>query len=91
MGALPLDEFLRQVVVLDTRAPYVYIGTLEEYDDMFITLRDAAVHDCTESPITREQHVAEVKRFGLRVSRKRLKVKCSDVVSLSRLDDVVVD
>ncbi len=86
-----MDEFLNAVIVLDSRAPYVYIGTLESYDDMFVTLKDASVHDCAESPITREQHVAEVRRFGLRVSRKYVKIKFSDIVGISRLDDVVVD
>jgi len=89
MGGASLDEFLNCIVVLDTRSPYVYIGTLENHDDMFITLRDAMVHDCTESPITREQYVTEVKKLGPRVSRKRIKVKNAEIISLSRLDDVV--
>ncbi len=91
MGAQPLDEFLNTVVVLDTHSPFVYIGTLDGHDALFITLRDATVHDCRESPITREQHVSEAKRFGFHASRKQVKVKVSDLVSLSRLDDVITN
>ncbi len=81
--------FLGQVVVLDTDALYLYIGTLDKICDHFVVLKDADVHDRRESPSTKEQYAMDAKRHGVKANRKEVQVKKALIVSFSRLDDII--
>lgn len=83
-------EFVGQLVVVDTDSHFVYIGTLKEVRDHFVVLSEVDVHDTRQSTSTKEQYVMDTKRFGVKTNRREVSVRKSLVVSLSRLDDVVL-
>ena len=84
-----LEQLIGEPVVLDVASPYIYLGTLSEVDHKYLILTDADVHDLRDTTTTRELYVLDAKRHGLSVNRKRVLVNRHDVVSVSRLEDVV--
>ena len=84
-----LDEFLDQRVVLDFRGKYVCLGTLKRYDEQFLELRNADLHDLRDTDTSRENYIAASIATGIKRNRKRLLVSRADVVAVSKIDDVV--
>jgi small nuclear ribonucleoprotein (snRNP)-like protein len=84
-----LSGYLGREVVLDTRGPLVYLGRLERADDRFFALADVDVHDMSEGRTTKEKYVLEARKYGIRKNRASVLVRCDEVVSLSRLEDVI--
>ena len=83
-------RFVGQIVVIDTSSSFVYIGTLTEVLDNFLVMRDVDAHDRSEGQATKERYVMETKRFGVKSNRREVAVRKSVIVSVSKLDDVVV-
>lgn len=83
-----LDEYLNERVVLDLSSLFVCLGKLVRYDDHFLELRNADVHDLRDTDTTRENYVAESVATGIKRNRKRVLVRRSEVVAIARLDDV---
>jgi hypothetical protein len=83
-------SLLGQQVVVDVRAPYIYIGTLSEVGADTLVLKDADVHYRGDSQTTGELYLLEARREGVRASRARAFVMRSEVVSISSLDDIIV-
>jgi len=77
------------VVVLDTCTPYLYIGTLREWQEHFVVLSDVDVHDTSQSRSGKDLYVLEAKRHGFQKNRREVRVRKSLVVSVSRLEDVI--
>lgn len=78
-------------VVIDTRSGNpVYLGMLAEVGARALTLRDADVHDTSDSRTPREIYVMESKKFGVKMNRREVQVRLDEIVSISRLEDVVV-
>ena len=84
-----LDEFLEQKVVLDLTSTFVCLGRLVRYDEHFLELKNADVHDLRDTDTTRELYVAESVATGIKRNRKRVLIRRSEVVALSLLEDVV--
>jgi hypothetical protein len=84
-----LEALQGEILVLDTEAPFVYIGTLDSWDELYLRLVDADVHDMRDSKTSRELYVIETRRLGVRANRQAVLVARSHVVSLSRLEDVL--
>jgi hypothetical protein len=84
-----LSEYIGAKVVVDTDAGYIYIGRLERTGRDFLELSDADVHDASQSHSTKELYAIETLRLGVRANRKRVLVKRSRIVSVSRLDEVI--
>jgi small nuclear ribonucleoprotein (snRNP)-like protein len=84
-----LDEFLDQKVVVDFRSQFVCLGTLKRYDEVFLDLRNADLHDLRDTDTTRENYVAASVATGIKRNRKRVIVLRSDVVAIAKFDDVV--
>ncbi len=84
-----LSSYIGKQVVLDTRSDLVYIGTLKKIDGWFYVLTDVDVHDRRESSSTKDVYVIESKKYGIKKSRAEVLVRVSEVVSISRLDDVI--
>ena len=84
-----LDELLDQKVVVDFRGEYVALGTLKRYDAHFLELKNADLHDLRDTETTRENYVAESVATGIKRNRKRVFVRRSEVVAISKLEDVV--
>jgi hypothetical protein len=84
-----LDEFLDTKVVVDLVSPYVCLGKLTRYDDHYIELKNADLHDLRDTETTRELYIADSVATGIKRNRKRVLVRRSEVVAVSALDDVV--
>jgi hypothetical protein len=84
-----LEGFIGQKVVIDMRTPYVCLGTLKQFDDHFLDLRNADLHDMRDTETTRELYVEDSKRTGIKRNRKRLLLVRGEVVAIALLDDVV--
>ena len=84
-----LKDFIGKEVVLDTRGPLVYVGRLERVDEHFYSLADVDVHDMSEGHSTKERYILEARRFGVRRNRLSTLVRRLEVISISRLEDVV--
>lgn len=82
--------YVGQKVIVDTDSQFVYLGTLQEVRDHFLVMVEVDVHDRHEGPSTKEQYIMDAKRFGIHVNRKEASIRKSVVVSISRLDDVVI-
>ena len=84
-----LDEMIGQIVVVDLRGQYVVLGTLLRFDEHYLELRNADLHDLRDADSTRELYVAEARITGVQRNRKRVLVARGEVVAVSRLEDVV--
>lgn len=84
-----LEEFLKQTVVVDLRSPFVCLGTLAAFDDAFLVLTNADLHDLRDTGTSRENYVAAAKATGIRINRKRVLITRGEVAAIARLEDVV--
>ncbi|TWT57974.1 hypothetical protein KOR42_13420 [Thalassoglobus neptunius] len=83
-----IDEMLGKTVVLDMSSPYVFIGTLQAADELFLVLVDVDVHDLRDSSTNRETYVHEARVHGLTPNRARTVVSRNQIVSMSLLGEV---
>lgn len=88
--AQSLSGLIGDLVVLDTRSKFLYIGTLEKVDENAFVLKDADVHDCSDSNTSTDLYLIETAKMGLRVNRQKVYVLSREVVSVSRLSDIVL-
>jgi hypothetical protein len=84
-----LDELLGKTVVVDLRSPFVCVGTLKQFDELHLDLRNADLHDLRDTQSNREIYVAESRATGVKRNRKRVLVVRAEIVALSLLEDVV--
>jgi len=87
----PLQSLLGQTVILDTAGPILYIGTLREIAPGGFWLESADLHDCRDGHAGKELYLVESRQHGVRINRERVYVLREAVISVSRLDDVVMD
>ena len=85
-----ISHLVGKVVIVDTATPYLYAGTLKDCDEHFLVLTDADVHDTTGGGSSKEMYALEARRHGVQKNRREVWVRMATVVSLSRLDDVVL-
>lgn len=86
-----LDEFLNHRVVIDLSTTFVALGKLTRFDDHFLELKHADLHDLRDTETTRELYVAESVTTGIKRTRKRVLIRRDQMVAISLLDDVVDD
>ncbi|MFW6124720.1 MAG: hypothetical protein ACOC46_01120 [Pirellulales bacterium] len=84
-----LADWTGRIVVVDVRAPYVYIGVMRGRQGEYLALEDAEAHDLRDSTTTRELYVLDTRRHGVRRNRKRVLVRLDEVVAVSLLEEVV--
>ena len=84
-----LEEFLNEKVVVDMRSEFVCLGTLTRFDEQFLELKNADLHDLRDTDTTRELYVAESRATGVKRNRKRVLLVRGEVIAVSRLEDVV--
>jgi len=77
-------------VVVDTDSSYVYIGILESVGRDYLALSSVDVHDTGDSKSTKEHYAHEAKKLGNRSNRSLTYVRLARVLSISKLDDIVV-
>ncbi|MDG2389109.1 MAG: hypothetical protein P8M30_07300 [Planctomycetaceae bacterium] len=78
-----------QEIVLDVTAMYVYLGTLTEWDDKFVTLETVDVHDLRDTETSRERYIVESRLHGIRPNRNRAHIRWDEIISLSAIEDVL--
>jgi hypothetical protein len=84
-----LEELIDQKVVIDFRSEFVCLGTMKRFDEQFIELRNADLHDLRDTDTSRENYIAASVATGIKRNRKRVIVSRTDVVAISILDEVV--
>jgi small nuclear ribonucleoprotein (snRNP)-like protein len=84
-----LEEMIGQKVVVDLRSPYVCLGTLVAYDDHFLQLKNADLHDLRDTDTTRENYVAESHATGIKRNRKRVLLIRPEIVAIALMSDLV--
>ena len=84
-----LDEFVNQRVVIDLSSTFVCLGKLTRYDEHFLELKNADVHDLRDTDTTRENYVAESVATGIKRNRKKVLIRRDQMVAISTLEDVV--
>src|ERR1041385_8226988 len=85
------EDLLNEVVVLDLADPFVYVGQLRERQGGFFVLQAVDAHDLRDTLTTREKYVLECRQHGVRPNRTWAWVAVREVVSISRLSDVLED
>ncbi|NLW49703.1 MAG: hypothetical protein GXY85_02525 [Candidatus Brocadiaceae bacterium] len=84
-----LGALIGEEVVVDVKGRYVYLGTLHGVARDSLVLHNADVHACEDSQSTNEFYVLEAKKNGVRANRRVVYLMRADVLSISRLQDVV--
>jgi small nuclear ribonucleoprotein (snRNP)-like protein len=83
------QSFKGEKVIIDTNSSYIYMGTLKSSDDSFVTLSDVDVHDNRESASTKEQYINQTRKNGIHKNRNEVIIRKEQVISFSRMDDVI--
>lgn len=87
----PLAEYLGHPVVVDVRShTLTYLGILKEVTPFSLILADVDVHDTHESKTSREVYVMESRKYGIKANRREVAIVLAEVVSVSRLGDIIV-
>lgn len=86
-----LEDFVGVKVVIDLRSEYVCLGTLVRFDDHFLELKNADLHDLRDTDTTRENYVVDSKLTGINRNRKRLLLTRNEIVGIARLEDVAAE
>ena len=84
----PLPEWIGESVVVDLAGPFLCIGTLDAVTTGFLTMTDADFHDLRDSNATRESYLIDSRRVGIRRNRAKVLVKLSEVVAITKFQDV---
>jgi small nuclear ribonucleoprotein (snRNP)-like protein len=84
-----LHALVKQQVVVDTRSPWVYIGTLAEVQADCLLLTNVDVHDSSETPTPKERYVLDSSKTGVHANRHSVYVNLEYVVSVSLLSEVI--
>ncbi len=85
-----LTELIGQKIVIDTPYSIQYIGKLIRFNQEFVELQDVDVHDANLTKNTKEQYLIEAARGIVNNNRKAVLVKQTAIISVSRLDDILV-
>ena len=86
-----LQAMIGQKVVVDLRSEYVCLGTLLGFDDQFLELKNADLHDLRNTETTRENYVAQSHATGIKRNRKRLLLVRQEIVALALMSDLCED
>src|SRR6516225_4402613 len=84
-----LEEMIGQIVVVDMKSTFVCLGKLARVDERFMEIHDADLHDLRDTRTTRENYVVASRETGVKRNRKRVLIASSEVVGISRIEDVV--
>ncbi|MFH0963969.1 MAG: hypothetical protein V2A58_08150 [Planctomycetota bacterium] len=84
-----LSGLVGKEVVIDTATSYIFLGRLIACTPSFVTLEDADVRDSNEGRASKDHYAFEASRYGYRKIRKQVVVRVEQIVSISRLEDVL--
>ena len=89
MALQELEKLVGSNVVIDTDSRFIYIGRIEKVHENFLEMVEVDVHDCHDSPTTREIYIVDARRAGVRPNRHRAYVREDRIMSISKLEDVM--
>jgi small nuclear ribonucleoprotein (snRNP)-like protein len=84
-----LAEFVGQKIVVDCSSPFVCLGTLKRYDDHYLELKNADVHDLRDTETTRENYVVDSIRTGIKRNRKSVLINRREIIAIALFSDVM--
>ena len=84
-----LDALLGEQVVLDCKGPFLYIGVLDRLEANCFVLTSVDVHDIRESTSSVDLYLIDTLKHGVRANRRRVHVLAREILSISRLADIV--
>lgn len=84
-----LEEYLGKPVVVDTATPFVYIGTLSQIGNSFITLTNVDVRHVDGGGVIKETYALSAKKYGIKMNRLSTKIRIEIVTSISALSDII--
>lgn len=84
-----LEELVGQRVVIDLRSPFVCLGLLARFDELYLEMHDADLHDLRDTTTSRENYVAASVNTGVKRNRQRVLLARAEVAAIARLVDVV--
>jgi small nuclear ribonucleoprotein (snRNP)-like protein len=90
-GTTMLQALVGQKVVVDLRSEYVCLGTLVSFDDQFLDMKNADLHDLRDTDTTRENYIAQSRVTGIKRNRKRVLVVRSEIVAIALFSDLCED
>ena len=85
-----LQDLVNKTVVVDMRSQFVCLGTLKSFDESWLVLRKADLHDLRDTQTSRENYVAEACLTGIKRNRKEVLLARVDVVAIALLENVVL-
>ena len=88
--AVELQKFVGEEVIIDTNCSMVYIGQLKKVTDFFLEIEEVDVHDMGASSSNKEIYAMESKKFGIKKNRTSVSIFMREVISISKLEDVIV-
>jgi hypothetical protein len=82
-------DYLSHEVVLDVNGSVVYLGVLCKVDEDYLELSPVDVHDVNDGKSNKESYIRASREGGIRFNREVCRVSKSQVISLTRLQDVL--
>ncbi len=86
---MEFEKFVGHEVVIDTKTPIIYVGTLTATEEDFLVVEEVDVHDINDTQTTKELYILEAKKHGIKKNRSSVQVCLDQIVSISRLDDII--
>ena len=84
-----LDDYLNEKIVIDCQSNYVCLGMLIHFDEHFLQLKNADLHDLRDTDTSRENYVAASVTTGIKRNRRNVLISRHEVVAISKLSEVV--
>jgi hypothetical protein len=84
-------QLIGHEVVLDLASPFVVLGKLTAAHRDYLELEQVDAHDLRDTQTTREKYVLECRLHGVHPNRGRAWISLREIVSISKLADVLVD
>ena len=89
MNQEELNDYVGKAVVVDTAAPFIYIGTLTHVGKSFITLEDVDVHHMEPGGASKEIYALTAKKYGISLNRMSTKIRVDIIASISLLEHII--
>lgn len=84
-----ISALVGEEVVVDSKGPFLYIGTLETVNFNTLKLCDVDVHDLRDSSTSNDYYLIQSRKWGVRCNRRSVYIFSKEIVSVSRLSSVI--
>jgi len=78
-----------RMVILDTRAGWIYIGRFKGEDGASFILEDADAYDVSETSMSKQEYLLMIKKDGVAPNRKQVAVLKDKVTAITFMEDVL--